>query len=224
MSESRVNFGMDWGAEVSGMKKLDGNNDNFYKIMPGGNLVRIVGKPSEVFNHWERDASGKIHKIVCLGDDCPICAAGGKAKRTFNVKVIDKRDWTKKEGYLSGINVKIASLPLSVFQQIQTLYKDPDFGDPSGYDINISKIGEKLNTQYSVVGKPPVPLTEEEIEAVKNSIDVKATVKINTIDEIKEMNLKIFNTTGDSVGEEEDMPAPPKKKAPEPDGDWDNFN
>jgi len=223
MSESRVNFGMDWGAEVGGANRMDQDGTMFFKIMPGSNLVRVVGKPSEIFNHWERDNEGRMHKIVCLGDDCPICKAGGKAKRTFNVKVIDKTSWTKKEGYEDGkISVKIASLPLSVFQQIQTLYKDPDFGDPSGYDINITKTGEKLNTVYTAVGKPPVPLTKEEIEAVKNSVDVKATVKINTVEEIKAMNLRILGATGDDIGEEE-APAP-KKKAPEPDGDWDNFN
>lgn len=49
----------------------------------------------------------------------------------------------------------------TLMDQLFRFMKDSDYGDPSGYDIKISKTGEGLKTVYTLVAAPPKPVTKE---------------------------------------------------------------
>lgn len=52
-----------------------------------------------------------------------------------------------------------------LMDQLYKFVKDSDYGDPTGYDIKISKSGEGKDTTYTLVAAPPKPVGKEITEA-----------------------------------------------------------
>jgi hypothetical protein len=106
-------------------------------------------------------------------------------------------------------------------KQIKTYATDPEYGDPTTYDIKIKKEGSGKETRYAVVPSPKtIPLTDEEKEAVENSPTLKDLNKMLTESEIVALNLNILSdmTADDVEGSESDS------DTKEEDGEWDNFD
>lgn len=61
--------------------------------------------------------------------------------------------------------LEITQKPL--MEQLFKFMKDSDYGDPIGYDVKISRSGEGLNTQYTLVAAPPRPLGKEIVEGLE---------------------------------------------------------
>lgn len=59
----------------------------------------------------------------------------------------------------------------TIMTGIKSLVDNPKWGDPKQYDIAITKIGEGLDTEYSVQGEPP--LGEVDVE-IKNAYKAKS--------------------------------------------------
>ncbi|GAH25503.1 unnamed protein product, partial [marine sediment metagenome] len=57
---------------------------------------------------------------------------------------------------------------VTIQQSITALSRDPEWGAPFNYNIKVEKVGEKLDTKYSIIASPPSELTEEIKEAYKN--------------------------------------------------------
>jgi hypothetical protein len=49
----------------------------------------------------------------------------------------------------------------TLMDQLFKFVKDDDYGDPTNYDIKISKTGEGKETEYSLVAAPPKPLAKD---------------------------------------------------------------
>lgn len=49
----------------------------------------------------------------------------------------------------------------TLMDQLFKFIKDEDYGDPTGYDIKISKSGQGKDTEYSLLASPPKPVTKE---------------------------------------------------------------
>jgi hypothetical protein len=47
----------------------------------------------------------------------------------------------------------------TIRDQIHNLYTIEEYGEPSGYDIVITRTGEKLSTEYNVQALPPKPVS-----------------------------------------------------------------
>jgi hypothetical protein len=72
---------------------------------------------------------------------------------------------------------QILSKGKSVFNQIAELSQDEDWGDPTTYDIKITRTGKGMETRYSVVPSPSKgTLTEAQVEACE-AIDLPKVVK-----------------------------------------------
>lgn len=85
----------------------------------------------------------------------------GKPSVKFAWAVIHK--WADKDGtvHRAAKTFRAGSL---VYGAIRTLLNDPDWGDPSGYDIEVERT-ENKNAFYTVTPKPNgKPLTDEEKE------------------------------------------------------------
>ncbi len=219
-----TSFDMTWDDVKTGNR-----NVNFLTRESGkaGNLMRIVSKPSVIEVHWEdsyEDGTKKAHKINCLGAKCVLCEHGSKPRHRYQLLVIDKSNWSREDGYGSdGPQVKVLETGISVMKQIKTYATDPEYGDPTTYDIKIKKEGSGKETRYAVVPSPKtIPLTEEEKDAVENSPTLKDLNKMLTESEIVALNLNILSdmTADDVEGSESESDSDTKDE----DGEWDNFD
>ncbi len=84
-----------------------------------------------------------------------------------NIKVRDGQAPLKR--FLAGVVYDYSSQDFKILQMTQkTLMeqlfkyvKDDEYGDPSTYDIKISKTGEGMKTEYTLLAAPPRPAAKD---------------------------------------------------------------
>lgn len=166
-----------------------GEGTSYIKLQPGENRMRIVGLPYETEIHWEETMDGSKKRIVCLGVGCPICKAGHVPQKKYQVLTIDRSD----------SKLKILEGGSSIFKQIKDYAMDPDYGDPSKYDIKIKKEGSGRETRYTVVAAPKKSeLTPEENDLLSNAKSLSEINKPKTLEELAQMNLRVLDSATDS--------------------------
>ena len=183
---------MDWGDIQNA-----GAAVNYYVIDPGsvGNRLRIVSKPSMVWHHWEPDAAGKRHRVVCPGSSvCPVCQAGGKASCRYQMLVLDKKTWSPATGYGDkGPQVKVLEVGKMVINFIKEFASNEMYGNPMYYDIIIKRQGTGKETRYNVVPDPnKSELTPEELKALESAPSIKDLNAESTQEEINNLGLLIL--------------------------------
>jgi hypothetical protein len=115
----------------------------------GESKVRLLmDKPWFLHEHWV-DVPGETgqqsRKIVCSGDEsCLACKRGISAAKRNYVPVIDRADG----------KIKILEGGVMIFGAIKKLRKDPDYGDPTKYDLKITREGTGMTTKYGIVPSP----------------------------------------------------------------------
>lgn len=161
--------------------KVDtGTSSEILILNNGTNVVRIGSGVRPSNNHFEYSIDGRRKKVVCPGDDCPLCKIGKKPNKFFKFKVINRTDG-KAYAYECGV---------MIIDQIKKLANNPKHGNPMTYDIRIDKTGEGMSTRYKVfASNKNNEITESEAEELAK-IDLDAFNKITTIEEIKAMGLK----------------------------------
>lgn len=180
---------LDWGnVRVGG----SGEGTPFMRLDAGINQVRVVGRPFQVEIHWEKGLDQQNKKIVCPGAGCPLCRKGHVPMARYQVLVIDRKD----------AKVKILEGGPRIFSAVKDYAMDPDYGDPTKYDLKIKKEGSGRETKYTVLAAPNKSnLTPEEQSAVANSKTLTDINKPKTIEEIHQMGLECL---ADSVAGLED--------------------
>ncbi len=163
--------------EVSGGR----SGSDFMNLGEGENVVRIVTKPYVYYVAWVRDTSGVNRKIRSAAENCPLALAGHAPKPRYYVGVLDR----------SSGEVKILEIGNQVYKAIVSFKKDPDYGDPLNYDIKIIRApkGSSPSSFYTVLPKPPKPLTKEEkalVEAFNKRVDISKFTKPPTPEEVAE--------------------------------------
>ena len=202
------NFDMTWN-DVKEPGK--GGNVDFLKLKDGINIMRIVSSPAQISIHWEKGIDGQNKKVICPGSGCPICKAGKSPQMRYQIQVIDRADG----------KIKVLEQGTTVFNAIKAYAIDPEYGDPSKYDIKIKKEGSGRDTKYSVVASPnKSSITPEEEKALAECKSLAEINKAKTIDEIIQMGLEVLM---DSVSDLEDFDGSTPENNDVSDDEWDNL-
>lgn len=157
----------------------DGSSD-YLKLAKGENRVRIVSGPIAVWTSFNREATGDEPKTRKF-----ITEEGAKA---FNATV--PKDQQAKKRYAMWVldrasdEILLAKFGSSIMKAVKALSLDSDYGFEGlpPYDIKITKTGEGLDTEYSVLNAPPVPLTEDEQKRVDAQQDLVEYLKQTAVD------------------------------------------
>lgn len=158
---------VDWNTDVfpGDNKGKTNSKDLFLRLDEGPNEIRILTQPHQYLVHkYKKEGdTGFGQKVQCsaIHGSCPLCATGDKAKPRWLLGVISR----KTNSY------KILDISFAVFSQIRKLNKNPKFGDPTKYDINIEvdKNGGATG-YYSVQAYSKEPLSAAD-QVIKDSID-----------------------------------------------------
>ena len=152
----------DWDLVGNENKNKDFKKDMYLRLQDGPNRIRIVTKPFQYLAHTYKKEGDKGfgQKVYCSAPmgSCPLCEKGDKAKRRWLVGVIDRKTST----------FKILDIGYSVFQNIKSLTNDPDWGDPSNYDIDlvVDRNGG-ASGYYKTNPKPAKPLSVADLELIE---------------------------------------------------------
>ena len=202
---------LDWGSVQTSSR---GEGASFLLLKPGENRIRVVGKPFQANIHWEKTVlDGKQKRVICPGAMCPICKAGSVPQNRFQVLAINRSPDSGKVEILEG--------GPRIFGAIRDLAVDPDYGDPTEYDIKIRKEGSGRDTKYAVTPLPrKIPLTAEERAMVDASRSLADISKPKTVEEILNMGLDIL---AGSLGDLDELNTIPKGTSSDLDDGWDDL-
>jgi len=135
---------------------------NYLKFEKGANKFRIVSSAIIGYVYWNNQ--NKPVRVEQRPEEIPadIRFENGKysIKHFWAFTVIDRSDG----------KIKICEITQSsIMTAMKAIIDNADWGNPQGYDINITKTGDSLETKYTVQPSPHKPLTDEEQELVKNT-------------------------------------------------------
>ena len=145
-----------WEDDVPGDRK-DNSKDLFLRLLEGSNELRLVTRPYQYLVHKfkkepqnPKDFGTKVSCSMIHGS-CPLCAEGNVAKPRWLLGVIERKNGS----------YKILDVGYAVFQQIRKLAKNPKWGDPTKYDVDVLVDPHGGATGYYTVQ----PLSKEALSA-----------------------------------------------------------
>jgi hypothetical protein len=139
------------------------------------NTIRILTKPHQytVHNAWKvsEDEKGFGHRVPCAklsGEVCPLCEDGVKVQTRWYVGVIDRKTQS----------FKILDISSMIFQGIKALNKHKSWGNPEGYDLDITINKDGGATGYYVVTpNPKAPLSNSDL-VIKQKVDEEYALEL----------------------------------------------
>lgn len=119
---------------------------NYMRLEEGENRFRVLDAPILGWIWWVTGNDGSRKPIRIPSDQ--------KAPETVDKDEI-KHFWAMPIWNYGEEKIQILELAQKSIQKaIKNLADDPDWGNPTGYDLVISKSGQKLDTEYQVSPKP----------------------------------------------------------------------
>jgi hypothetical protein len=159
-----------------------GNGSKYLKLDNEETVVRVASGPSMIDVHFEESFSGVKKRIICPGAGCPLCRNGSVPYKRLTMKVISREDG---QAYLFECGMMIAN-------DIKRHALNPDYGDPTKYDIKIKKTGAGKQTKYKVFAYPNKSEVTASEATQLSEIDMSESIKVTSIEEIKAMGLKML--------------------------------
>jgi hypothetical protein len=159
MSNSNYVSGeVSWGDTKLFDGKNAGKKDEWLRLAPGPNIIRVLTLPYQYYQHQVKfDLGNKYgYRINCSTtkeSGCPICESGDKPKRRWLLGVIDRK---------TGL-YKILDVGFGVFKGIKGFVDDESWGPPENYDLSINCDPQAGPQRYSVVAKPARPLSATDL-------------------------------------------------------------
>lgn len=124
-------------------------NSSYMKFKQGENRFRILSKPIVGWVDWKDKKPMRYHM-------------NAKPDKPVDPKKPIKHFWAVIVWNYAEQAVQVLEITqVSVQSAIGNLSKDEDWGSPFDYDLKVTRKGEDLSTEYSVIASPKKPITDE---------------------------------------------------------------
>ena len=139
-------------------KEVPKQAGKYYKLEQGDNHFRILSSAIVGWLDWTDDGQGNRK---------PVRTKGEKPKPINPDKPV-KHFWSFCIWDYKNSSIKIMEITQSTIQDfILGLTQDPDWKEPQGYDLVVKRAGEGLETKYTTLAKPPMPVHADILKAYK---------------------------------------------------------
>ncbi len=129
----------------------------YMKFQSGTNKFRILSRPIIGWEDWE-DKKPLRFKMK------------EKPEKPIDPGKPIKHFWAMIVWDFNNECIKILEITqMTIQQSITALARNPEWGTPLQYNIEITKTGEDKSTKYVTIGLPPSELTEDIKEAYNNT-------------------------------------------------------
>jgi len=141
---------------------------NYMKFKQGDNNFRILSSAIIGYEYWTTE--NKPVRSKEQFKETP------NAKEDKDGKVSIKHFWAFVVVDLDDSVIKILEVTqLSIQNIIKSFVDNKTWGDPKGYDLNVNRAGEGLETKYTVMPSPHSPVDKDvEFEYKSMEIDLNA--------------------------------------------------
>lgn len=128
---------------------------NYMRLQDGANRIRILGSAIVGWEGWKTQSDGSNKPVR------------KRLNEQFPMNEVDDEDRVKHFWAFPVWNYKEERVQIleltqkSIQKAIKALVADDDWGTPTGYDLVITRSGQKLDTEYQVQPKPAKELDKE---------------------------------------------------------------
>ena len=138
------------------------STDNYMKFREGENTFRVLSSAIVGYEYFTKE--NKPVRSKWPFDETPNIKDGGDVKHFWAFAVWNYADE----------RVQVLELTQkSIMQNMKALIDNKRWGNPQGYDITVSRTGNGLNTEYTLMANPHSVLEEHIAEAwAKSKIDL----------------------------------------------------
>lgn len=144
--------------------EVPSSQGKYMKFKQGDNTFRILGEALLGYEDWNKD--NKPVRYPYTPEKRPKPLDPKRPVKHFWAFPV----WNYKEEAIQILEITQSGIQLSLHQ----LANDEAWGDPNQYDICVNKSGEGLDTEYSVIPRPPKPISDAIIkEYMATTIDLK---------------------------------------------------
>lgn len=169
--------------------EADLGGSDFIGLDEGSNPIRVITSPYQFYIHWSKDATGANRKVRCALDGCPLCQQGERSVARWIIGVINRK---------SG-KPAILEIGPQIFKQLHAFSKNPKWGDPRKYDVDVVRQPKGSQPLYIVTPEPKEPISEDEKGLVKEflaRVDFNKISAASTADEVREKMGMTFKKEG----------------------------
>lgn len=140
------------------------STSRYTKLQKGTTVLRMLGKPFFYYETWlDNDNGGRSPKRFALNEDIPVAELGPDGiKQVMSIKAYN---YNTKGIQIWSISQK------SILKAIKGYSENKKYGEPTGYDINVTKEGEGKMTRYSVIADPKEDLSDI-VKAADEALEV----------------------------------------------------
>ena len=125
----------------------------YYKFQSGANKFRILSKPIIGWEDWENKKPLRFKMKE-------------KPEKPIDSSRPIKHFWAMIIWDFTNECIKILEITqMTIQQNIAALSKNPEWGSPLSYNIEVTKTGVEKETRYVTIGLPPSELADEIKEA-----------------------------------------------------------
>lgn len=169
MLQCRKRFGVARTQALCNYERPAASGGNYAKLEDGANKYRILSEAIVGWQYWNTE--NKPVRLTERPETIPedVRMENGKPEKIkhFWAFVV----WSYRESKIQILELT----QVSIQGPLEDLVMSEDWGDPRGYDITITKKGQKLDTEYTV---QPSPHKEAPVEATQmlktTTVDLKA--------------------------------------------------
>jgi hypothetical protein len=127
--------------------ELPETESNYLKLKKGSNKFRVLSSAIVGFEYWTRENKPVRSKVAWeeIPDDAKLDKNGNFQKHFWAFTVYDYE--SKK--------VKILELTQkTIMGSIKTYVSNPKWGNPTGYDFEVTRTGDGMETEYTTIAEP----------------------------------------------------------------------
>jgi len=140
---------------------------NYFKFEKGANKFRVLSSAIIGYEYWNLEG-----KPVRLKEYPQVMPKDIRAEEDGTFKI--NHFWAFVVYSYSHSRVQVMEVTQkTIMREIKALVSNEDWGDPKGFDITVTKEGEKFETKYTVQPSPHKELADDIKEIAKNADTVK---------------------------------------------------
>lgn len=126
---------------------------SFMKLEKGDNKFRILASPLAGYKYWiDENGKRKPQRFLSVEEANPKLITDKNPLKYF---------WAFPVWDYTTESVMILELTqVTILRAIQAMTNDPDWGDPCEFDVVVTRTGDGLETEYTIMPKPAKKLDE----------------------------------------------------------------
>lgn len=129
---------------------------NYYKLKKGANAFRVIGSAVVGYEYWTKD--NKPVRAKQLWDEIPSDARLDKVPNTEREEFRPKFFWAFPVWNYEAKKVQVMQITQKTIREaMEALLANPKWGDPKGYDITVTAVGDGFEREYTVIPDPHTP-------------------------------------------------------------------